>query len=60
MIDSAILSTWTILDSVGVLDADGAGDMADGKINFRRRIAPGNQASATMKAKNVPCVASRG
>ena len=34
---------WTVLDSVGVLDNDGAGDFAYGAINFRRNAG----ASAT-------------
>lgn len=36
IVDAAILSSWTILDSVGVLDNDGLGDIAYGAINFRR------------------------
>jgi hypothetical protein len=36
-----------VLDSVGVLDADGAGDCAYGAINFRRNTSPGNGATAS-------------
>lgn len=38
---------WVVLDAVGVLDSEGAGDIAYGKINFRRDTAPGNLAFAT-------------
>ncbi len=31
-----VYASWTILDSVGVLDSDGSGDIAYGAINFRR------------------------
>ncbi len=31
--------SWTVLDSVGVLDADGLGDIAYGAINYRRNAA---------------------
>ena len=37
---------WTVLDSVGILDATGPGDFAYGQINFRRNTPPGNQAGA--------------
>ncbi|HKQ38603.1 MAG TPA: hypothetical protein VJ063_11035 [Verrucomicrobiae bacterium] len=37
---------WTVLDSVGVLDASGPGDFAYGAINYRRNTPPGNQAGA--------------
>ncbi|MBK8001873.1 MAG: hypothetical protein IPK15_25020, partial [Verrucomicrobia bacterium] len=42
------------LDSVGVLDSDGDGDIAYGKINFRRDTAPGNQATAGNTVVSVP------
>jgi hypothetical protein len=35
-------ATWTILDSVGILDRDGEGDVAYGKINFHRDTLPGS------------------
>lgn len=38
---------WTVLDSVGVLDVDGAGDFAYGAINFRRNTSPGSGAAAS-------------
>src|SRR6266536_3467961 len=40
--DSSNFASWTILDSVGLLDNDGAGDIAYGFINFRRDQSPGN------------------
>ena len=44
--DGPVFASWTILDSVGVLDGDGPGDVAYGAINFRRSTAPGNGAVA--------------
>ncbi len=38
-------ASWTVLDAVGVLDAEGAGDFAFGKINFRRDKPPGDGAT---------------
>lgn len=46
LIDSPVLAAWTILDSVGVLDNTGPGDIAYGAINFRRN--PGATASGTV------------
>ena len=37
--DSAFYASWTILDSVAVLDNDGLGDIGYGRINFRRNSA---------------------
>ncbi len=37
---------WTVIDSVGILDATGPGDFAYGAINYRRNTPPGNQAGA--------------
>lgn len=37
--DAAPATGWTVLDAVGVLDNDGLGDVAYGKINFRRNSA---------------------
>ena len=37
--DGPVYSTWTILDSVGILDDGGLGDVAYGAINFRRNAA---------------------
>lgn len=45
--DGPVFASWTVLDSVGVLDADGAGDIAYGAINFRRSASPGNGAMAS-------------
>jgi hypothetical protein len=39
--DGAQFASWTILDSVGVLGINGAGDFAYGQINFRRNPAAG-------------------
>jgi len=44
--DGAVFASWAVLDSVGVLDSTGAGDIAYGQINFRRADAPGNGATA--------------
>lgn len=44
--DSAF-TNWVVLDSVGLLDADGRGDIAYAAINFRRNQAPGNSALAS-------------
>jgi hypothetical protein len=46
VLDGEVFAAWTVLDSVGVLDADGAGDFAYGAVNFRRATPPGNGASA--------------
>jgi hypothetical protein len=45
--DGSVFASWTVLDSVGVLDADGAGDFGYGAINFRRNTSPGNGATAS-------------
>ncbi|HXG46282.1 MAG TPA: hypothetical protein VNO52_01560, partial [Methylomirabilota bacterium] len=45
-LDPAAVGTWTILDSVGVLDNGGQGDIAYGRINFRRN--PAATASGTV------------
>ncbi|MBI1839531.1 MAG: hypothetical protein HYR88_01605, partial [Verrucomicrobia bacterium] len=45
--DSKQFARWTIFDSVGILDSDGAGDIAYGRINFRRPGPPGNAALAS-------------
>jgi len=37
--DGSLVGSWTILDSIGVLDDSGAGDIAYGAINFRRNPA---------------------
>src|SRR5262249_48823764 len=37
--DAPFFSSWTILDSVGLLDSDGLGDIAYGAITFRRNSA---------------------
>ena len=44
--DGELFAAWTVLDSVGVLDADGAGDIAYGAVNFRRSAPPGSLATA--------------
>lgn len=44
--DGPDYASWTILDSIGVLDNDGLGDIAYGAINFRRN--PNALASGTV------------
>ncbi|HEV8291797.1 MAG TPA: hypothetical protein VGP94_07720, partial [Tepidisphaeraceae bacterium] len=46
--DGPIFAMWTILDSVGILDNDGTGDIAYSAINFRRN--PNATASGTIVA----------
>lgn len=53
-IDASVLNRWTILDAVGVLDADGSGDIAYGRINFRRDASPGSGATAGGTVVAVP------
>ena len=53
-LDPSAIDGWVILDAVGVLDSDGAGDMAYGWINFRRDKPPGNGASAPVRSTVVP------
>jgi len=45
--DGPEYASWTILDSVGVLDNSGLGDIAYGAINFRRDSLPGRAAAAS-------------
>ena len=52
--DGTNFVSWTVIDSVGVLDSDGDGDIAYGKINFRRDTAPGNLATAGNTVVSVP------
>src|SRR5262249_54844495 len=40
-LDPTAIAGWVILDAVGVLDGDGAGDRAYGRINFRRNSGIG-------------------
>jgi hypothetical protein len=40
MTDGDAFASWTVFDSVGVLDSGGAGDRVYGRINFRRLDAP--------------------
>lgn len=54
LLDGTNVVNWVILDSVGVLDGDGAGDIAYGRINFRRDTAPGDQATAGNTVVPVP------
>jgi len=53
-IDEVVRTGWRILDSIGVLDADGAGDIAYGLTNFRRSTPPGVNASASGVIIPVP------
>ena len=48
--EGPVYAAWTILDSVGILDNDGLGDIAYGAIDFRRNpaaLASGNIVSVT-------------
>ena len=56
--DGDLYASWTVLDSIGVLDADGVGDFAYGRINCRRKDSPGNTASATHTVISVGFTAS--
>ena len=38
-LDAEAVAGWNVLDSIGILDSDGAGDVAYGAINFRRNPA---------------------
>lgn len=55
--DGEVFPTWTVLDSVGVLDNDGAGDITYGAINFRRDAPPGSEALAAGTVVPVPFTA---
>ncbi len=54
VMDSASVSKWIIDDAVGVLDGDGAGDIAYGLVNFRVNSFPGNGATASGVVIPVP------
>jgi hypothetical protein len=45
--DGPVWAGWRVMDSVGVLNNHGAGDVAYGAINFRRNAPPGNGATAS-------------
>ena len=49
--------SWTVLDSVGVLDNTGAGDIAYGQINFRWDKPPGDGAMASGTVVSIPFTA---
>lgn len=53
-VTSASFADWTVLDSVGVLDGDGDGDIAYGRVNFLRHPAPGNGATAPAGSIVIP------
>jgi hypothetical protein len=53
-LDPSVTSDMLILDAVGVLDSDGDGDRAYGRINFRRDKPPGDGASAPAGSTVVP------
>ncbi|MEY2408366.1 MAG: uncharacterized protein QOF48_1036 [Verrucomicrobiota bacterium] len=46
--DGTRYAGWSIYDAVGVLDADGLGDFAYGRINFRRDKPPGDSAKVPL------------
>ncbi len=50
--DGDKFASWTVLDSVGVLDVEGAGDIAYGRINFIRADAAGG--TVALAVTNVP------
>ena len=52
--DGTNFMSWTVLDSVGILDSTGAGDIAYGLINFRSDDSPGNLATAANTIIPVP------
>lgn len=52
--DGDTFPSWTILDSIGVLDNDGAGDIAYGAVTFRRDAPPGDGALASGTVVPVP------
>ena len=43
--DGVLYASWTVIDSVAILDNDGLGDFGYGKINFRRSSGPGTNAT---------------
>jgi hypothetical protein len=45
--DGPVWANWRVLDSVGVLDSNGPGDVAYGAINYRRDSPPGSGATAS-------------
>jgi hypothetical protein len=49
-----VYTNWVVLDSVGVLDSTGAGDVVYGQINFRWDKPPGDGASASGTVVPVP------
>jgi hypothetical protein len=50
----ATFDSWTILDSVGILDNGGKGDISYGQISFRRSLIPGVNATASGVVVPVP------
>jgi hypothetical protein len=54
--DGTNYASWTVLDAVGILDRDGAPDVAYGRINFRDDKAPGNTATASGTIVPVPFI----
>jgi hypothetical protein len=49
-----VYTNWVVLDSVGVLDGTGAGDIAYGQINFRWDKPPGAGASTAGNVVPIP------
>ncbi len=49
-LDPQRVANWKIYDSVGILDDDGAGDVAYGRVNFRRA---GNQGSGAIASGTI-------
>jgi hypothetical protein len=56
VIDTPVALRWDVLDAVGILDEDGAGDIAYGWQNFRLATSPGNGAYAGGPVQSVSFV----
>jgi len=57
--DGALYASWTIIDSVAVLDNDGPGDVGYGKINFRRNSAATVAAGTIVPVSFTPAYVAR-
>jgi hypothetical protein len=58
--DGELVDGWTVLDSIGVLDNDGLGDLAYGAINFRRHPSASASGNIVEVAFTVDYVARTG
>ena len=57
--DGAAFSSWTILDSVGILDGSAAGDFAYGQINFKNSAGGGVGVTNTVSSAFTPLYVAR-